>query len=89
MLPVIGQGVGVGYRAYRARLLPQQKVQAVRGLVEKHGSAGMVGDGVNDAPALAASCVGFAMDAADTDVAPETADIALMRETTCRSSRRP
>nr|MBA3585355.1 HAD-IC family P-type ATPase [Gemmatimonadota bacterium] len=65
---------------YRAQLLPEQKVEAVRDLVEKMGSAGMVGDGVNDAPALAASSVGFAMGAAGTDVALETADVALMQD---------
>ena len=66
--------------SYKAQLLPEQKVDAVRDLVEKTGSAGMVGDGVNDAPALAASSVGFAMGAAGTDVALETADIALMQD---------
>ena len=64
----------------RAGLLPEGKVEAVRDLVQKHGSAGMVGDGVNDAPAMAASSVGFAMGAAGTDVALETADVALMQD---------
>jgi Cd2+/Zn2+-exporting ATPase len=73
----IAQELGVDYRA---RLLPEQKVEAVRDLVSEHGDAGMVGDGVNDAPALAASSVGFAMGAAGTDVALETADVALMQD---------
>jgi len=73
----IAEELGIGYRA---RLLPEQKVKAVRELVSKHGDAGMVGDGVNDAPAMAASSVGFAMGAAGTDVALETADVALMQD---------
>jgi Cd2+/Zn2+-exporting ATPase len=73
----IAEELGVGYRA---QLVPEQKVEAVRELVSKHGDAGMVGDGVNDAPALAASSVGFAMGAAGTDVALETADVALMQD---------
>ena len=71
------EDLGVGYRA---QLLPEKKVEAVRELVARHGDVGMVGDGVNDAPALAASTVGFAMGAAGTDVALETADVALMQD---------
>ena len=73
----IAEELGVGYRA---RLLPEQKVEAVRQLVAKNGLAGMVGDGVNDAPALSSASVGFAMGAAGTDVALETADVALMQD---------
>jgi hypothetical protein len=66
----------------KARLgaMPEQKVEAVRELVGKKGDVGMVGDGINDAPALAASSVGFAMGAAGTDVALEIADVALMQD---------
>jgi Cd2+/Zn2+-exporting ATPase len=71
---------GLGGISYRAGLLPEDKVEAVRELVERRGLVGMVGDGVNDAPAMSAASVGFAMGAAGTDVALETADVALMQD---------
>ncbi|MFW6448126.1 MAG: heavy metal translocating P-type ATPase [Halobacteriota archaeon] len=69
----------VGVDEYRAGLLPEAKVEAVRELdAEADGGVAMVGDGVNDAPALATATVGIAMGAAGTDTALETADVALM-----------
>ena len=67
-----------GVTDVRAGLLPAQKVDAVAELRDRAGAVAMVGDGVNDAPALAAATLGVAMGAAGTDAALETADIALM-----------
>ncbi len=67
----------VGVDEYRSELLPEQKV-AVIGEIKKGNVVAMVGDGVNDAPALATADVGFAMGAAGSDVAIETADVALL-----------
>jgi len=68
----------LGIDEYRAELLPDEKVAAVEALKTEYGSVAMVGDGINDAPALATASVGVAMGAAGTDAAIETADIALM-----------
>jgi Cd2+/Zn2+-exporting ATPase len=70
----------VGADTVRAEVLPGQKLEAVRALQAEFGSLAMVGDGVNDAPALAASSVGIAMGVAGSDVALETADVALMAD---------
>lgn len=76
----VAEAVGreIGLADVRGDLMPEDKVTAVRPLMEAHGRLAMVGDGVNDAPALALATVGIAMGGAGTAVALETADIALM-----------
>lgn len=73
-------GRAVGADEVRAELLPEDKLEAVREIERSYGATAMVGDGVNDAPALATATIGIAMGAAGTDAAIETADIALMSD---------
>lgn len=68
----------VGIDDARGSLLPEDKLKAIEAELAAHHSVGMVGDGINDAPALAKAQIGFAMGAAGTDTAIETADVALM-----------
>ncbi|MEO8688822.1 MAG: cation-translocating P-type ATPase [Solirubrobacteraceae bacterium] len=74
----------VGLDEFRAGLLPEDKLRAVETLNAERGSVAMVGDGINDAPALAAAPVGIAMGAAGADVALQSADVALMSDDLAR-----
>lgn len=76
----VGQAVArsIGLDDVRADLMPADKVLAIRDMLAQHGSIAMVGDGVNDAPALAAATVGIAMGGAGSAAALETADVALI-----------
>lgn len=69
-----------GVDLYKAELLPEEKTQEVEKLMKSHQHVAMVGDGVNDAPAMVVASLGIAMGAAGTDAAIETADIALMSD---------
>ena len=68
----------VGIDDARGNLLPEEKLVVIDELISRYGKVGMVGDGINDAPALAKASIGFAMGSAGTDTAIETADVALM-----------
>jgi len=70
----------VGIEHQSAEMLPEEKMHAIRDLRERYGPVAMVGDGINDAPALAAASVGIAMGLNGTDTALETADVVLMRD---------
>ena len=73
----ISEKLGIGYEA---ELLPEDKLRAIQGLRERYGDVAMVGDGINDAPGLAAASMGISLGGTGTDVALETADVVLMAD---------
>lgn len=73
-------GSAVGIRESQGELLPDDKLRAIASFANQYEVVGMVGDGVNDAPALAKASIGFAMGAAGSDTAIETADVAIMND---------
>lgn len=74
----------LGLTEYKAELMPDEKLAEINALVKTHRVVGMVGDGVNDAPALAQASVGIALGSAKNDIALEAADVALMAPDLCK-----
>jgi Cd2+/Zn2+-exporting ATPase len=70
----------LGLDDVRAELLPQDKVDAIRDLQRRYGPVAMIGDGINDAPALATADLGISMGSAGSDVAHESSDVVLMKD---------